>query len=91
MNALAILIVLAAWASVFVRLGKVVDLLLFLVFTALGLGFAFFGGLNYWWDSSMQPSKASALPLICGVLILIAELVVFLRRVDADEIVVGPD
>jgi hypothetical protein len=77
----AFITVLIAWGSLFLRKGKLVQLLLFMVFLALGTLFALAGGFSYWWDSGMRPDKASPMLLICGVLILCSQAGLLLRAV----------
>ena len=85
MNALAILVVIAAWGSVFWRPGTVVGVLVFLLFCALGTGFALAGGFSYWWDSSMMPGRETPLLLVCGLLTLASQGVIFIRNVLGEQ------
>jgi len=77
----ALITVLAAWGSLFLRRGKLVQFLLFMVFFGLGMLFTLVGGLDFWWDSGMRPDKASPMLLICGVLILCSQAGLLLRAV----------
>ena len=86
MNAIVLLLTLAAWAGVFLLPGAGWRLLQFLVFGGIGLLLVVFGGFAYWWDSSMRPSVASPLLLICGVLMLLSQAGTFVRGLLESEL-----
>ena len=84
MKFIVLLITLLAWAGQFLTTNKTARLLQFLIFLPVGLLLALFGGFSYWWDKSMQPDVASPFMLICGILILIAQLASLLRSIGED-------
>ena len=85
MKVLAFLIALSACANAFVlRQGALQGLL------AFGFGFAgallaVFGGFAWWWDGAMQPTKRSAMVMVCGLVALGASLWAWLRIAADDE------
>jgi drug/metabolite transporter (DMT)-like permease len=85
MNAVAVLIALLAWASLLLRPGDAVRVLLFLTFLLLGTALTLIGGFQYWWSSRMLPSSQSALILVCGVLTLLSQAGTLFRALLSDE------
>jgi hypothetical protein len=75
MNTVAILITVAAWASLwfFRESGTALKLLRFMLFLSLGVLMSLVGGLSYLWDSSAKPDQASATILVCGILTLLSQ------------------
>ena len=79
MTFFALITVLAAWGSLWLRAGTGLRVLLMVVFLALGSLLTLAGGLRYWWDSGMRPGQASALPMVCGLLTLASQTGAVLR------------
>ena len=85
MNAVCILITLAFWGVLFVGMSRPFRFLISILAGAIGGLFTLAGGLNYWWDRSMQPGQASAVMFVCGLLILASQIGVLLRSLLASE------
>ncbi len=63
MKAVAVLVVISAWACLFLWRGTVARVTQLIVFGLLGTIFTLAGGFAYWWDSHMMPSQSSSLLL----------------------------
>jgi hypothetical protein len=87
MTFFAIITALCAWGSVLLLRpdSTAVRVLLMVVFLLLGTLFTLAGGLAYWWDSGMRPTKASPAILICGLLTLASQAGNLLRAVFESE------
>jgi hypothetical protein len=78
MNLIALLILVAAWASLlFLPPNSISRTIQFGVFFSLGILLTLFGGLDYWWDYSMRPGQKSPVVLFCGLGTLLSQGVVF--------------
>ena len=84
MKFFAVFVTIVFWASLFWRPPLALRLVLFVCALLLGILFTLFGGFSYWWDSSMQPSKKSAVVFVCGLLTLASQLGVFLRGLASE-------
>lgn len=85
MTLIAVLLVIASWCAAFANLNSVLRFLVVLAFGFVGGIMVFFGALSLWWDSSMQPSRASSFLLIAGMLVLLPHAIAWLRSVARDE------
>jgi hypothetical protein len=72
-NALAFLVMLAAWGCAFFWRGGWARVAQLIVFGLLGAVFTLAGGFQYWWNSGMRPSDASPFLFGCGVLTLLSQ------------------
>jgi hypothetical protein len=78
MNLIAVLILVAAWASLFLLPPSSTSRAIqFLVFGFLGIMLTLIGGLDYWWDYHMRPDQKSAVLLFCGLGTLLSQGAVF--------------
>jgi len=86
MTLFALITALVAWATV-LRPPESTGLrvLLMVVFLLLGALFTLAGGFAWWWDSGMQPTKASPWLLILGMLTLASQAGNLLRAVFEGE------
>jgi hypothetical protein len=86
MNFIAFAIMAAAWLSFFLAPASAPSRLIqFLVFGPLAALMIFFGGMAYWWDSSMRPDQASSFIFVCGIFTLASQAVTILRGVLENE------
>jgi hypothetical protein len=60
-------------------MSKPVRFIVYLLALLIGFFFLIVGGLAYWWDRSMQPTHASAVQSVCGLLILASQVGVLIR------------
>ena len=76
MTFILIVLVIGAWASALLLPDDRPALrwLLFVVFTALGLLLSLAGWSSYAWDKGMRPGQASPTVLVCGLLMLGAQV-----------------
>jgi hypothetical protein len=85
MTAILFLLVIASWALAFLDMHAALRFLVVFAFGFAGGLMVFFGGLSLWWDSSMQPSKASPFLLIAGILVLVPHGIAWLRSTGRGE------
>jgi uncharacterized membrane protein YccC len=86
MKAVAVLVVISAWACLFFWRGTVARVTQLIVFGVLGTIFTLAGGFAYWWDSHMMPSQSSSLIFVCGVLTLLPQAGTLLMAMADHEI-----
>jgi hypothetical protein len=86
MKAFAVLVVISAWACVFLWRGTVARVVQLIVFGLLGTVFTLAGGFAYWWDSHMRPDQSSSLLFVCGVLTLLPQVGTLLMAMAEHEI-----
>jgi len=79
MNAVAILLAVVFGASLFLPMPKVLRFIVFVLALLIGSFLAIGGGFSYWWDQSMRPTQASAVPFVCGLLILASQIPMLIR------------
>jgi hypothetical protein len=79
MNVIAVLCALAFGASPFIPMPKPARFVVYLLALLVGFLFLIFGGFSYWWDRSMRPTHASAVPFVCGLAILASQVGVLVR------------
>jgi hypothetical protein len=82
----AVLVVISAWACLFLWRGTVARVPQLIVFSVLGTIFTLAGGFAYWWDSNMRPDQSSALIFICGLLTLLPQAGALLSAMAEHEI-----
>ena len=71
-----VLLVVAAWGSLFVPLPSWVKILLSIGFLGFGILFLLFGLAGSYWDSHMTPgSSSSTSTLVTGILLLLSRAV----------------
>ena len=73
MKVFAVLVVISAWACVFLWRGTAARVTQLIVFGLLGTIFTLAGGFDYGWDSNLRPEQSSSLPFVCGVLTLLPQ------------------
>lgn len=86
MNLVALLIVMAAWASLLLLPPNSRSRALqFLVFGFLGIMLTLLGGLDYWWDDAMRPGRKSPVVLLCGLGTLLSQAAVFVLGLHEND------
>lgn len=73
MKVAALLVMIGAWACVFLWRGSAARLAQLIVFGLLGTVFTLAGGFALWWNSNMQPSQSSSFIFVCGLLTLLSQ------------------
>jgi hypothetical protein len=86
MKVFAVLVVISAWACVFLWRGTLARVSQLIVFGLLGTIFTLAGGFAHWWDSHMRPDQSSSLIFVCGVLTLLPQVATLLMAIVDDEI-----
>jgi hypothetical protein len=86
MKVIALLVVIGAWACVFLWRGTAARVAQLIVFGLLGTVFTLAGGFAYWWDSHMRPDQSSSLLFVCGLLTLLPQAGTLLMAMVHDEI-----
>ncbi|RYF83163.1 MAG: hypothetical protein EOO29_04430 [Comamonadaceae bacterium] len=84
MKTLAVFLAVASCVNALTWRKGVLRALLLFGFGALGVPMALLGGFAYWWDSSMQPSQKSATLMVCGIVMVLMNVVGALRSVRDD-------
>ena len=79
---LNVLLVIAAWGSLFLRLPRWATVIVDLVIVCVGLTFVLMGWLGAQWDGTTDPGEsAAAATLWTGVLLLLSRAVTLLKLV----------
>jgi hypothetical protein len=81
MKTTAVMMAIASWVFVFFPPRVLVGALLTVFFSIGGLFFLIAGAFSYWWDSGMQPSQKSAVILVSGIAIMIAQIGYWVRLI----------
>ncbi len=84
MKIAALLVMISAWACVFLWRGTAARVVQLIVFGLLGTVFTLAGGFAYWWDSHMRPDQSSSLLFVCGLLTLLSQAGTLLSAVFHD-------
>jgi uncharacterized membrane protein YccC len=91
MKVIALLVVIGAWACLFLWRGTLARVVQLIVFGLLGTVFTLAGGFAYWWDSHMRPEQSSSLLFVCGLLTLLPQIGALLMSMLLHEVdVEGP-
>lgn len=75
-----ILLVAVAWITAFIPMPRWLSVLISTVVLIAGTFLVLSGGMDYWWDRSMQPDQNDGLHvLLAGVAMLLSRAAIVLR------------